>query len=146
MRCASPAPWSFIRVILPDSSAWIELLRRTGSAVHLRLHSALESGEAIVVTEPVIMEVLAGAASQTHAEQLRRQLIGFPLAGVGGLAGFEHAAMLYRICRDAGDQIRHTTDCLIATAALKAGARVLHLDRDFDTIARHSDLRIEPVS
>ena len=133
-------------MILPDSSAWIELLRRTDSAVHRRLHNALEADEAVVITEPVVMEVLAGATSRLHAKRLRTQLVGFPLASVGGLVGFEEAAALYRACRDAGEQIRRTTDCLIATAALRAGASVLHLDRDFDTIARHSDLRIEATS
>ena len=133
-------------MILPDSSAWIELLCRTDSAVHRRLHNALEADEAVVITEPVVMEVLAGATSQLHAKQLRTQLVGFPLASVGGLAGFEEAAALYRACRDAGEQLRRTTDCLIATAAIRAGSSVLHLDRDFDTIARHSDLRIEATS
>ncbi|MEX1264803.1 MAG: PIN domain nuclease [Actinomycetota bacterium] len=133
-------------MILPDSSAWIELLRRTDSAVHRRLHNALEADEAVVITEPVVMEVLAGATSRLHAKQLRTQLVGFPLASVGGLAGFEEAAALYRACRDAGEQLRRTTDCLIAMAALRADASVLHLDRDFDTIARHSDLRIEATS
>lgn len=133
-------------MILPDSSAWIELLRRTDSAVHRRLHAALKADEAVVVTEPVIMEVLAGASSRLHAQQMRTQLIGFPMASVGGLAGFEQAATLFRACRDAGEQLRRTIDCLIATAALRADAAVLHLDRDFDTIAKHSDLKIEPVS
>lgn len=133
-------------MILPDSSAWIELLRGTGSSVHRRLHDALEADEAVVITEPVVMEVLAGATSRLHAKQLRAQLVGFPLASVGGLAGFEEAAALYRACRDAGEQLRRTTDCLIAMAALRADASVLHLDRDFDTIARHSDLRIEATS
>ena len=133
-------------MILPDSSAWIELLCRTDSAVHRRLHNALEADEAVVITEPVVMEVLAGATSRLHAKQLRTQLVGFPLASVGGLAGFEEAAALYRACRDAGEQLRRTTDCLIAIAALRADASVLHLDRDFDTIARHSDLRIEATS
>lgn len=133
-------------MILPDSSAWIELLRRTDSAVHRRLRDALEGNEAVVITEPVVMEVLAGATSRLHAKQLRTQLVGFPLASVGGLAGFEEAAALYRACRDAGEQIRRTTDFLIAGAALRAGASVLHLDRDFDTIARRSELRIEATS
>ena len=132
-------------VILPDSSAWIELLRGAGSPVHHRLRRALESGESVVVTEPVIMEVLAGALSRRHAKLLRTQLIGFPLASVGGLAGFEYAATIYRACRDAGEQLRRTTDCLIAAAAIQADAAVLHADRDFDTIARHTELRIELV-
>ncbi|MGZ5294241.1 MAG: PIN domain-containing protein [Actinomycetota bacterium] len=36
-------------------------------------------------------------------------------------------------------------DCLIAAVAIREGATVLHADRDFDVIARHTDLRIEPL-
>ncbi len=35
-------------------------------------------------------------------------------------------------------------DCLIASVALRAGARVLHRDRDFDAIARVTGLAVEP--
>lgn len=34
---------------------------------------------------------------------------------------------------------------LIAAVAIREGATLLHADRDFDTIARHTDLQIEPV-
>jgi len=132
-------------VLLPDSSAWVELLRDTGSAVHRRLRDALEAEEPIGVTEPVVMEVLSGATSHEHANVLRRQLIGFELLSVGGLAGFDRAAVIYRTCRDAGESLRGTIDCLIAVAAMRGEASLLHVDRDFDAIARHADLRIEPV-
>ena len=45
-----------------------------------------------------------------------------------------------------GDTVRQLTDCLIAVATIKAGATVLHADRDFDAIARHSELQIEPTA
>jgi predicted nucleic acid-binding protein len=34
---------------------------------------------------------------------------------------------------------------VIAAVAIRAGATVLHTDRDFDAIARHTELRLEPV-
>ena len=124
-------PRSRIRpMILPDSSAWIEHPRSTGSPVHQRLHTALELDEPIAVTEPVMMEVLCGATSADHAGSLRRQLMGFEFASVGGLAGFDQAASIYRRCRDAGDQLRGAIDCLIAAAAIRSSASVLALDRD----------------
>ena len=33
-------------------------------------------------------------------------------------------------------------DCLIAAVAIRERAHVLHRDRDFDVIARHTDLRL----
>lgn len=132
-------------MLLPDGSVWIEFLRSTGSVVDRRLVGALESAEPIGVTEPVVMEVLSGADSSKHASALRRQLTGFELASVGGLAGFDHAAAIYRTCRDAGEQLSGAVDCLIAVAAMKAGASVLATDRDFEVIARHTDLLLESV-
>jgi predicted nucleic acid-binding protein len=48
-------------VILADTSAWIEYDRATGSAVDRRLTALIGDGSPVAVTEPVIMEVLAGA-------------------------------------------------------------------------------------
>ncbi|MBA3764697.1 MAG: PIN domain-containing protein [Actinobacteria bacterium] len=41
--------------------------------------------------------------------------------------------------------MRTLNDCLIAAVAIRSGATVLHSDRDFDAIARHTELRIELV-
>ena len=53
---------------------------------------------------------------------------------------------MYRACRSAGATIRSIGDCLIAVAVIRADAEILHNDRDFDTIARHTGLRIYPVA
>jgi predicted nucleic acid-binding protein len=64
---------------------------------------------------------------------------------VGGLAGFEEAAAIYRACRTGGETVRSMLDCLVAVPAIRAGASILHRDRDFDVIARHTELQLEPV-
>jgi predicted nucleic acid-binding protein len=132
-------------VILADSSAWIEELRGTGSPVHAALLDALRSGETVATTEPVFMELLAGARSPDELQRTRARLITFPMLRVGGLATYEHAAAVWRACRASGDQLRNKTDCLIAAVAIREGAPVLHADRDFDVIARHTPLRVHPV-
>ena len=133
-------------MIVPDTSAWIELLRGTGSAICLRLHDLLEAREDIATTEVVIAEVLAGERSSRSLLAARRTLLGFRLLTLGGLNGFEHAASIYRTCREAGEKLRGLTDCLVAAPVIQAQASILHRDRDFDVIARHTDLRIEPVA
>jgi predicted nucleic acid-binding protein len=53
------------------------------------------------------------------------------------------AAALARQCRWAGAALRHgILDCLIAVPAIEAGAAVLHRDRDFDVLARHTPLEV----
>jgi predicted nucleic acid-binding protein len=48
-------------VILADTSAWVEYDRATGSVIDLRLSELITADGPVAVTEPVIMEVLAGA-------------------------------------------------------------------------------------
>jgi predicted nucleic acid-binding protein len=64
------------------------------------------------------------------------------LAAVVRLGDFKHAASLYRRCRRAGETVRSLTDCLIADVDVRANLDVLHADRDFDALARHTELRL----
>ncbi len=54
---------------------------------------------------------------------------------------FEEAAGLYRTARRAGLTVRSGVDCLIAACALRHALTVVHVDRDFDLIARVSPLQ-----
>lgn len=128
-------------MILPDSSAWIEYLRATGSDQH-RAVRALLAGDEIAVTDPVIMEILAGARSDADLQRLRRLMAGCRYVGVQAPGDFEDAAALQRRCRAGGATVRRLVDCLIAAVAIRADLEVLHRDRDFDTIAAHCPLRV----
>ena len=132
-------------MILPDSSAWVEEFRNTGSLVDRTLERLLEADAEIAVTEPVVMELLAGARSKRELSATRRRMLAFPLLRVQDLVTYERASAVWRACRQAGEPLRNTLDCLIAAVAIREGARVLHADRDFDVIARHTDLQIYPL-
>ena len=56
-------------MILADTSAWIEYDRATGSAVHRRVADLITSEGPLSVTEPVIMEVLAGARTDQRQDE-----------------------------------------------------------------------------
>ena len=132
-------------MILVDTSAWVEEIRRTRSPAHLALTGLLKGGAAIAVTEPVVMELLAGARSTRELRALRARILSFPILRVDHLSTFERAAAVWRLCRVGGEPVRNTTDCLIAAVAIREDVPVLHADRDFETIARHTDLRIQPL-
>lgn len=127
-------------MILADTSAWIEYLRATGSPEHLRLREAITEGDDLVTTEVVVMELLAGAGDEARALQLRRLLARYELIALTGLADFDDAAAVYRICRRAGETVRSLSDCLIAAVAIRAAAQLLTRDRDFEVISRHTPL------
>lgn len=132
-------------MIVVDTSAWVEFLRATGSGADRTLTRRIEEESDLAVTEVVVMELLAGARSARHLHELRATLLSFPLLPLRGLAGFEAAAELYRRCRAAGETVRSLMDCLVAAAALAAGASVLHSDSNFETLSRHTPLRLEPL-
>ena len=127
---------------LADTSAWIEYLRATGSPTHLRLRRLIADEGAVVTTEVVVVELLAGASNDDELSRPGRLLGRFELLPAQGLADYEAAAGLYRRCRRAGETVRKLTDCLIAVVAMRAGAALLHRDQDFDVIARHAPLLV----
>ncbi len=129
-------------MIVPDTSIWIELLRGTGSREHRVLQRLIASGQALAITETILMEVLAGVVTRRDEIAVRARLLALPLLTLEGLADFEEAAAIFRTCRDAGESLRGTIDCLIAVPVIRADASIFHRDRDFDTIARHTGLRI----
>jgi predicted nucleic acid-binding protein len=133
-------------VIVVDSSAWVEFLQPWGTAVHLTLRRLLDERADLAVTEIVVMEVLAGARSEPERAALRSRLLALPVLPLHGLADYESAAELYRACRRAGEAIRKPADCLVAVPVIQAGATLLHNDVDFDVLARHTPLAVEPLS
>ncbi len=123
-------------MILVDRSAWVEFDRATKSSVDLRLTSLIEEGGYIAVTEPVIMEVAAGARTDAREQQLRQMLAGFELLQFDFVADFEGATKIYRNCRQAGITPRGMIDCMIASVAWRHGANLLAQDVDMARMAK----------
>ncbi len=121
-------------MILADTSAWVEFDRATGSAVDRRMTELIASDGPIAVTEPVLMEVLAGARDERRADDLRRLLLRCHLLALDPAADFESAARIYRRCRRTGVTPRGLLDCLIVAVAWRSGASVLAQDADVDRV------------
>lgn len=122
-------------MILADTSAWIEYDRATGSAVEKRVTSLIRSNGPLAVTEPVIMEVLAGARSEAAADQLRGLMLRGRLLPFDAVSDFDAAAQIYRRCRRAGVTPRGMVDCMIAAVAWRRGAALLCRDVDLERLA-----------
>jgi predicted nucleic acid-binding protein len=129
-------------LILVDSSAWIEMWRATGSAVDHRLTRLVERGADLATTEPIEMELLAGALGPKDELRIESALASCGLVPVAGAEDWRQAAAVYRTCRQAGITPRRLIDCLIAAVAIRAHVSILAQDRDFQLIARHSPLEL----
>jgi len=133
-------------VILADTSAWVEFDAGAGSTVDARITTLIESNGPLAVTQPVIMEVLAGARSAKRENDLRRLLLRFRLLGFDAAIDFDAAARIYRQCRSAGVTPRGMVDCMIAAVAWRHGATILAADVDLKRVAAVIGIELDPAS
>lgn len=122
-------------MILADTSAWVEYDRATGSTADQRLAELIATDGPLMVTEPVLMEVLAGARSDAREAELRRLLLRFGFASFDTVTDFDAAARIYRRCRHAGITPRGMVDCLIVAVAYRRRVALLSWDVDMDRVA-----------
>jgi predicted nucleic acid-binding protein len=133
-------------MILADTSAWVEYDRATGSPVHRRVSDLIASEGPLAVTEPVIMEVLAGARSDQRELDLRRLLLRFRLLGFEAVADFDAAARIYRRCRAVGFTPRGMLDCMIAAVAWRHGASLLAQGVDLQRLGQIVGIELDQAS
>jgi predicted nucleic acid-binding protein len=133
-------------MILADTSAWVEYDRASGSPVDRRMTELIAGDGALAVTDPVVMEVLAGARTDQREADLRRLLLRFDLLRFDVAADFHAAASIYRRCRRAGVTPRGLIDCMIASVALRHGAVVLAYDNDMNRVAEVVGLAMDDAS
>jgi len=122
-------------VILADSSAWVEFDRATRSPVERRLTALIETGGPLAVTDPVVMEVTAGARDDRAAARLRDLLLSFSFLPFDAAADFDAASHIYRRCRRHGVTPRGMVDCMIAAVAWRHRAALLARDADLTRVA-----------
>jgi predicted nucleic acid-binding protein len=124
--------------LIVDTSAWIDFIRGSRLAVVDAVERALREGTAMT-TDVVRLELLAGAAGAMGpvVRNVLDRCVDLPQVAVDDV---ETAADLFRACRTGGETVRSPNDCLIAAIAIRVEVAVLHNDRDFDAIARHSSL------
>lgn len=133
-------------MILADTSAWVEYDRATGSNADQRIAELIADDGPLMVTEPVLMEVVAGARSDAREADLRRLLLRFTLAQFDSVADFDAAARIYRRCRKAGVIPRGMVDCMIAAVAHRRGLALLAWDADMFRVAEVIGLELDDAS
>jgi predicted nucleic acid-binding protein len=126
-------------MVLVDSSAWIEGLRRAGDlGVKLALESLLESYEAQWCS-PVRLEVLGGARKDERA-RLGRHFSVIPYRPTREDDWERAVALAWRL-RDGGLTVPWP-DVLIAAIALHDGVRLYAFDAHFEEISLRTGLRL----
>jgi predicted nucleic acid-binding protein len=124
-------------VLLVDTSVWIEVFRKPS---RIALSDVTDFDE-IVTCLPVVQETLQGFRDEKSFRKAREAMLALPIVESPlSLSVVEDAVALYRTGRRSGLTIRSSVDCLIAACALRHDLAVLHHDRDFELLARISQL------
>ena len=129
-------------MIVVDSSVWIDHLNGVTTPEVEELGILVASNVLVCVTGVIFTEVLRGISSEEQFELVEHDLSGFTFLRMNSPRDFADAANLYRLARSAGVTVRNSADCLIAAPCIREGAWLLHNDRDFDNLAKVSDLKI----
>jgi predicted nucleic acid-binding protein len=133
-------------VILADTSAWVEYDRGTDSPVERRMSELISEDGPLAYTDPVVMEVLAGARTDARERDLRRLLLRFHLLRFDATVDFSAATRVYRTCRRAGITPRGLLDCMIAAVAWRHHATLLSHDADLHRVAEAMDITLDAAS
>lgn len=128
-------------MILVDTSAWVEYLRDTGDPVVERLARLIDEEERLAITEPILMELLAGAVDAVQERDVGALVDGLALVPVDARLDYRSAAQLFAASRRNGHPIRSMVDCLIAAVAIRRGVPLLHRDSDVGFLVEISPLR-----
>jgi predicted nucleic acid-binding protein len=118
---------------LVDTSVWLTLDKAKSGTIGLLLerHTA---GDAIVMLEPIRLELLQGCRGEAGWTAIMIRLDAFELKPIVHTA-WDSAARIFFEARQAGTTIRSSIDCLIAQSCLDHNLTLLHNDRDFEAIA-----------
>jgi predicted nucleic acid-binding protein len=128
-------------MVLVDTTVWIDFFADHSEPHVAALQELIENEEDLCLCGVILAEVLQGIRSDAdyiETKDYLDDLIFLPMRQ----STFLRAAELYRYLRKRGITIRKPVDCMIASVAIEHDIRLLHNDRDFDYIAKHSKLRV----
>ncbi len=128
-------------MVLIDTTVWVDFFADRNEPHVATLQELIENEEDLSLCGVILTEVLQGIRSDTDfikTKEYLGDLIVLPMRQ----ATFFRAADIYRSLRKRGITIRKPVDCMIASVAIEYDIHLLHNDRDFDHIAKHSKLRI----
>lgn len=130
-------------MIVVDSSVWIANLRGIDNVAVFKLRALTDDDiDQVLVGDLIMLEVLQGARNDAHAARIEGELRQYPIARMMDDEIAVRAATNYRRLRVEGITIRKTIDTVSGTFCIARGHRLLHDDRDFDSMALHLGLQV----
>lgn len=127
--------------MIVDTSVWIDFFNGKNNRHSDFLAGAIEKDDPVFLHSIILMEILQGFKADRDHDMVKDILLVYDFVNEDPVNDAIGASSLYRSLKKQGLTIRKSLDCLIAYAAIKNNVPLLHKDRDFLHIARHSKLK-----
>jgi predicted nucleic acid-binding protein len=127
-------------MILVDTSVWIAYFSDE-EIPHVDFLDKMIREREIYICGVIIAEILQGLKEEKIYNEIAALLKSLKYLEAP-YETYINAANIYRKLRHKGITIRKTMDCIIAAIALKNNMELLHLDKDFNEIEKHFNLRV----
>jgi predicted nucleic acid-binding protein len=128
------------KLVLIDTSVWIGFFAKTGySHIKEQLKMLLDD-HAVATAGPIVLELLQGCRSAKERRTLREHLEGLHWLVTEDQHWFQAGEMANNL-RQQGITVS-AMDALIATLAQAYDCQLMHLDQDYEHIAKHTDLSL----
>ena len=128
-----------------DSSVWIDFFNKKSSKnieKVIELMYAPTVKNSIIIVPVILQEILQGIRDDKQYELVSVIIHGFEFIEFDPYEYAIKAADLFRELQKKGITIRKANDCLIAAFCIDLNISLIHNDRDFDNIAKHTSLKI----
>ena len=124
-----------------DTSVWIDYFNAIINSKTDNVVELIKANEVLIL--PVILqEVLQGIRKDKLFNSIIETLVPLEFISYHQTEMSIAAASLYRNLKTKGVTIRKPNDCLIAAICIANDIPLLHNDKDFDNIAKHTSLKI----
>ena len=132
--------------VLIDTSVWIDFFNGKLNTQTSLVKEYLEMEYPVFICPVIIQEILQGIRNDDSYREVKNNLFNLEILMIDHLESSVGAADLFRMLRKKGVTIKKSNDCMIAYYSIYFGIYLLHNDRDFDSIAKHTQLKILPSS
>ena len=127
--------------IIVDTSVWIDYFNKKEND-NTKLVNPFIDNDSIVTIPVIIQEVLQGIRNDSFYFLTLETFLTFKILSYNNLEISIAAASLFRFLKKNGVTIRKPNDCIIAAICINNNFSLLHNDKDFNNIAKHTSLKI----
>lgn len=124
-----------------DTSVWIDYLNAMPT-YKTDLADKLLDQRSVIILPIILQEILQGIKDRQMFDTIKKSLLSLNFLQYNSIEAAIGAASLYRFLKRKGITIRKPNDCLIGVICINNNIPLLHNDKDFDNIAKHTSLKI----